>query len=90
MLHVTAIFTYIWLEFMINVDRYSIHEACGYDQVLFGVISNSKLMKDDDLHPKRWSCRKWSCWMTWLRICFRFIFWTGVDQLVSCLHPFCF
>jgi len=46
---VTAIFTYIWLEFMINVDKYSIHEACGYDQVLFGVISNSKLMKDDDL-----------------------------------------
>ena len=41
MLHVTAIFTYIWREFMINVDKYSIDEACGYDQILFGLFQTA-------------------------------------------------
>ena len=36
MLHVTGIFTYIWLMFMVNVGTYSIHGAYGQGEAQNG------------------------------------------------------
>ena len=38
---VTGIFTYIWLIFMVNVGKYTIHGSYGYAYFMFSLLSDS-------------------------------------------------
>jgi len=54
MLHGTGIFSYMWLEFMVNVGKCSIHGAVG--STLKILKTNPKRREKNELHND--SCRR--------------------------------